>query len=62
MNYGLWQLAMYLFYIVLLIAAVSVIMGTLISFLLALLAEKSECTGDCDQGRCCTCRKGESNG
>ena len=61
MTIGLWQLAMYLFYIVLLIAAVSVIMGTLISFLLALLAEKSECTGDCDQGRCCTCKE-KNNG
>lgn len=60
MNYGFWQLATYFFYIVLLIAAVSVIMGTLISFLLALLAEKSECNGDCYQGRCCTCRKGET--
>ena len=57
MTIGLWQLAMYLFYIVLLIAAVSVIMGTLISFLLALLAEKSECNGDCDQGRRCTCKE-----
>ena len=57
MSYGFWQLATYLFYIVLLIAAVSVIMGTLISFLLALLAEKSECTGDCDQGRRCTCKE-----
>ncbi len=57
MSYGFWQLATYFFYIVLLIAAVSVIMGTLISFLLALLAEKSECNGDCDQGRCCTCKE-----
>lgn len=60
MTIGLWQLATYFFYSVLLIAAVSVIMGTLISFLLALLAEKSECNGDCDQGRCCTCTKGET--
>ena len=57
MSYGLWQLATYFFYIVLLIAAVSVIMGTLIRFLLSLLAEKSECTGDCDQGRRCTCKE-----
>ena len=57
MSYGAWQLALYLFYMVLVIAAVSVIMGTLISFLLALLAEKSECNGDCDQGRRCTCKE-----
>ena len=60
MSYGTWQLITYLFYIVLVIAAVSAIMGAFISFMLALLAEKTECTGDCDQGRCCTCTKGES--
>ena len=57
MSYGTWQLVTYLFYIVLLIAAVSAIMGFFISFLLSVLAEKSECTGDCDQGRRCTCKE-----
>lgn len=54
MTIGLWQLLLHFFYGFVLVAAVVVIVGAIIAYLLRFVPE-TQCTGDCDQGRRCTC-------
>ena len=56
MTYGLWNMFVTIFYVVLAIGAVVVIIGSLITFLLTFVP-KSNCNGDCEQGRRCTCEE-----
>ena len=58
MTYGFWYLLTNIFYVVLAIAAVTVVVGFIITFLLTFMPQSnSKCTGDCDQGRRCTCEE-----
>jgi peptidoglycan biosynthesis protein MviN/MurJ (putative lipid II flippase) len=61
MTIGLWNLLLSMFYGVVVVAAVVVVVGSILQLLVAFVPQ-SKCTGDCDQGRHCTCDKGESNG
>lgn len=56
MTYGFWYMLTNIFYVVLAIAAVTVVVGFIITFLLSFMP-KSSCNGDCEQGRRCTCEE-----
>ena len=56
MTIGLWQLLTHFFYGVVMVAAVVLIVGAIIAYLLRVVPE-SKCNGDCDQGRNCTCQE-----
>ena len=56
MTYGFWYLLTNILYLVLVVAAVVVIVGSVITFLLTFMPE-NKCNGDCEQGRRCTCEE-----
>ena len=60
MSYGLWQLFTEIFYVVVAIGAVAVLVGSVVSVLFTFMP-KSRCTGDCEQGRRCTCEEKDND-
>jgi hypothetical protein len=56
MDYGLWQIFITLIGMVFMIALIVGIVGGIITYLLTFVP-KSNCNGDCEQGRRCTCEE-----